>query len=70
MNVNLQKVHKRTTLSIFDICDLENDLQIQNRGGIHPHRSYYPKTGWASIWMPAINKQCRQRCKISLWLAY
>jgi len=21
-------------------------------------------------WMPAINKQCRQRCKISFWLAY
>jgi len=35
MNANLERVHKRTTLSIFDIRDLENDLQIQNRGW-HP----------------------------------
>jgi len=35
MNVNFEKVQKRMTLSIFDIGDLENDLQIQNRGW-HP----------------------------------
>jgi len=39
MNVNLEKVHKRTTFSIFDICDLENYLQIQNRGW-HPHTTF------------------------------
>jgi len=44
MNVNLEKVHKRTTLSIFDICDFENDFKFKIEGGIHPHLSYYTRT--------------------------